>query len=473
MKALHQFYINGQWVEPITPEQLTVENPATEQTIASISLGSAADVDKAVTAAKAAFVNYSQTTVDERIALLEKLLQIYTERQDEMAEAISLEMGAPITLAHSLQADSGIGHISAAIDALKTFEFEHQIGSTRVVKEPIGVCGLITPWNWPINQIACKVAPALATGCTVVLKPSEITPISAYLFSEIIDQAGIPAGVYNLVNGTGPTVGAAIASHPDIALVSFTGSTRAGIQVAKAAADTVKRVTQELGGKSPNLIFEDADLESAIPKGVDHMMLNTGQNCNAPSRMLVQASIYERAIALAKQAAEKVAVDVPEKEGWEHIGPLSSCVQFDKVQTLIAKGIEEGATLVTGGLGKPTGLETGYYTKPTIFSHVTNQMSIAQEEIFGPVLVMIPFETEEEAIAMANDTPYGLAAYISTTDDERAKRVAAQLRVGMVGLNGAFQSYDAPFGGYKQSGNGREWGEYGFDDFLEIKGISG
>lgn len=472
MEKLHKFYINGQWVYPICSHLLNVENPATGKAFIHVSLGSSDDVDKAVAAAKAAFISYAQTSVDERIALLEKLLQIFCKRQKEMANAISLEMGAPATLAYQSQAASGEGHIVAAIEALKTYQFQRQMGNTRVIKEPIGVCGLITPWNWPINQIACKVAPALATGCTLVLKPSEIAPVSAYLFSEMIDQAGFPAGVYNMVNGDGPTVGAAIASHPDIDMVSFTGSTRAGIQVAKAGADTVKRVTQELGGKSANIIFDDAELENAVANGVDHLMTNTGQNCNAPSRMLVQASVYQQSIELAKEAAERVVVDVPEREGWEVMGPLSSRAQFDKVQAYIAKGIEEGATLVTGGLGKPDGLTVGHYAKPTIFADVNNQMTIAREEIFGPVLVMIPFETEEDAIAIANDTPYGLAAYINTTDDQRAQRVAAQLRVGMVGINGAFQSYGAPFGGYKQSGNGREWGEYGFDDFLEIKGIT-
>ena len=471
MKDLRKFYINGQWVDPLVSNDLAVENPATEESIATISLGAAADVNAAIAAAKAAFPSYSQISVDERIALMENLLKIYMDRYEEMAVAISMEMGAPISFASAAQADTGRGHISAAIDALKHFEFERQVGNTRIVKEPIGVCGFITPWNWPINQISCKVAPALATGCTMVLKPSEIAPISGYLFSEMMDQAGFPAGVYNMVNGDGPDVGAVIASHADIDMVSFTGSTRAGILVAKAASDTVKRVTQELGGKSPNIIFADADLEKAVSAGVTSMMGNTGQSCNAPSRMLVQSSVYQQAVEIAKQAAAQVAVDDPMKEGW-HIGPLSSRVQFDKVQGLIEKGIEEGAELVVGGTGKPDGLDTGYFVKPTIFAGVNNQMTIAQEEIFGPVLTMIPFDTEEQAIEIANDTPYGLAAYFSTSDDERAKRVAGQLRAGMVSLNSASQGYTAPFGGYKQSGNGREWGEYGFDDFLEIKGIT-
>ncbi len=471
MNDLRHFYINGEWVKPLQANDLAVENPATEETVATISLGTAADVDRAVAAAKMAFPIYSQFSVDERIALMEKLLQAYMDRYDEMAAAISMEMGAPISFATAAQADCGRGHISTALEALKTFEFERQVGNTLVVKEPIGVCGFITPWNWPINQITCKVAPALATGCTMVLKPSEIAPLSGYLFTEMMHQVGFPVGTYNMVNGDGPGVGAVIASHADVDMVSFTGSTRAGILVAKAAADTVKRVTQELGGKSPNIIFEDADLQRAVSAGVTSMMGNTGQSCNAPSRMLVQSSVYEQAVAIARQTAEQVAVDQPTKEGW-HIGPLSSRVQFDKVQGLIAKGIEEGAEVVAGGLGKPQGLETGYFVKPTIFSGVNNQMTIAREEIFGPVLSMIPFDTEEQAIEIANDTPYGLAAYLSTGDDERAKRVAAQLRAGMVSLNSASQNYTAPFGGYKQSGNGREWGEFGFDDFLEIKGIS-
>ena len=471
MKDLRQFYINGQWVDPVQTNDLHVENPANEEMIATISLGAAADVEAAVAAAKAAFTLYSQISVDERVALMEKLLQIYMSRVDEMAAAISMEMGAPISFATAAQADCGRGHIATAIEALKVFEFERQVLNTCIVKEPIGVCGFITPWNWPINQITCKVAPALATGCTMVLKPSEIAPISGHLFSEMVHEAGFPAGVYNMVNGDGPDVGAVISSHPDIDMVSFTGSTRAGILVAKAAAETVKRVTQELGGKSPNIIFEDADLEVAVRSGVTNMMGNTGQSCNAPSRMLVQASVYDRAVQIAKEAAEKIKVAQPTEKGW-HLGPLSSRVQFDKVQGLIKVGIEEGAELVAGGLGKPEGLETGYFVKPTVFAGANNQMMIAREEIFGPVLTMIPFETEEDAIAIANDTPYGLAAYLSTGDDERAKRVAGKLRAGMVSLNSASQNYTAPFGGYKQSGNGREWGEFGFDDFLELKGIS-
>ena len=471
MKDLRKFYVDGEWVDPICANDLAVENPATEELVATISMGAMADVNRAVAAAKHAFPSYSQTSVDERIALLENLLTIYSDRYDEMAVAISIEMGAPISFSTTAQADCGRGHINAALEALKTFEFERQIGSTRVVKEAIGVCGFITPWNWPINQISCKVAPALATGCTMVLKPSEIAPISGYLFTEMMHQAGFPDGVYNMINGNGPDVGAVIAAHPDIDMVSFTGSTRAGVLVAKAAADTVKRVTQELGGKSPNIIFEDANLEKDVTAGVRRMMNNTGQSCNAPSRMLVQSSVYDQAIKIAKTAVEDIAVDQPTKQG-EHLGPLSSRVQFDKVQGLIKKGIEEGADVVAGGLGKPDGLDIGYFVKPTVFSGVSNDMTIAQEEIFGPVLTMISFDTEEQAIEIANDTPYGLAAYFSTASEERAARVASQLRAGMISVNSASQNYTAPFGGYKQSGNGREWGEFGFDDFLEIKGIT-
>jgi aldehyde dehydrogenase (NAD+) len=471
MKDLRKFYINGEWVDPTHSNDLEVENPANEEMVATISLGGETDVNLAVAAAKRAFASYSQTSIEERVALMEKLLQIYMDRYDEMSVAISVEMGAPISFATAAQADTGRGHINTALEALKQFEFERQVGNTRIVKEPIGVCGFITPWNWPINQISCKVAPALATGCTMVLKPSEIAPISGYLFTEIMHQAGFPAGVYNMVNGDGPNVGAVIASHPDVDMVSFTGSTRAGILVAQAAAPTVKRVTQELGGKSPNIIFDDADLESAVSGGVMRMMSNTGQSCNAPSRMLVQSSVYDQAVKIAKQAAESVVVDQPTSQGG-HIGPLSSRVQFEKVQGLIEKGISEGATLVAGGLGKPEGFDSGYFVKPTVFAGVNNQMTIAQEEIFGPVLAMIPFDTEEQAIEIANDTPYGLAAYFSTSNAERARRVGSQLRAGMVSVNSASQDYAAPFGGYKQSGNGREWGEFGFDDYLEIKGIT-
>lgn len=471
MKDIRQFYIDGGWVDPETANDFPVENPATEEQIAVISMGTKSDVEKAVTAARQAFESFSQTSREERLALLNKLLAIYVERYGEMADAISQEMGAPISLAKGLQADTGRGHLQTAVDALEDYEFETTVANARIVREPIGVCGFITPWNWPINQVVCKVAPALATGCTMVLKPSELAPLSAHLFAEMVDQAGYPAGVFNLVDGDGPEVGAAISAHPDVDMVSFTGSTRAGIAVAKAAADTVKRVAQELGGKSPNVLLDDADFEQAVTGGVLHCMNNTGQSCNAPTRMLVPESRYEEAVAFAKTAAESVQVDDPAKEG-EHIGPLVSRLQYEKVQHLIQVAMNEGARLVAGGPGKPEGHETGHFSKPTVFADVNNDMTIAREEVFGPVLVMIPYKDEDEAIRIANDTPYGLAAYVQAGDGGRGQRVAARLRAGMVCLNGAPHIYSSPFGGYKQSGNGREWGEFGFEDYLEIKSIS-
>lgn len=471
MKDYRQFYINGAWVNPTIANDYPVINPATEQTIATISLGNSTDVDTAVLAARNAFSSYGNSSVEERISWLEALLKQYMDRYDEMATAISLEMGAPIDFAINAQADCGKGHIKSTIAALKEFEFERQLGNASIVKEPIGVCGFITPWNWPINQIACKVAPALATGCTMILKPSEIAPLSAQLFSEMVHDAGYPAGVYNMVHGDGLNVGAAISAHPDIDMVSFTGSTRAGIAIAKSAADTVKRVAQELGGKSPNIILDDANLGKAVTRGVRGCMSNTGQSCNAPTRMLVPASLYQEAVEVAKTTLEKVKVGNPADNGG-HIGPLVSEMHFEKVQSMIQKGIDEGATLLGGGVGKPEGFETGYFSKPTIFTNVSNDMYIAREEIFGPVLVMIPYENEAEAIAIANDTPYGLAAYIQSEQPERAQKVAKQIRAGMISINGAAHYYSSPFGGYKQSGNGREWGEFGFDDFLEIKSIS-
>jgi aldehyde dehydrogenase (NAD+) len=471
MQNNKQFYINGQWVNPLIANDFPVINPATEQTIATISLGSAEDVDIAVSAAKIAFSSFGYTSVEERISLLEALLKQYKDNYDAMAHAISQEMGAPIDLAINAQADTGKGHIKSALSALKQFEFERTIGNAQIIKEPIGVCGFITPWNWPINQIACKVAPALATGCTMILKPSEIAPLSAQLFSQMVHDAGFPAGVYNMVNGDGMGVGSAISSHKDIDMVSFTGSTRAGVAIAKSAADTVKRVAQELGGKSPNIILDDANIEKAVKRGVLSCMNNTGQSCNAPTRMLVPANQYQQAIDIAKTTIAKVKVGNPEEHG-HHIGPLVSETHFNKVQTLIQQGIDEGATLLAGGVGKPADFETGYFTKPTIFTDVNNEMTIAREEIFGPVLVMIPYEDEAQAIEIANDTPYGLAAYIQSEDSDRAQRVARKLRAGMITINGAPHYYTSPFGGYKQSGNGREWGEFGFDDFLEIKSVS-
>lgn len=471
MKDFRQFYINGSWVNPTTKRDFPIINPATEHEIATISLGCSHDVDLAVAAARQAFSSYSISSVEYRISLLEALLKQYMSRYDEMADAISQEMGAPIDFATNAQADCGKGHIQSTLDALKAFEFERQLGNAKIVKEPIGVCGFITPWNWPINQIACKVAPALATGCTMILKPSEIAPLSAQLFSEMVHDAGYAEGIYNMVNGDGPGVGTAISAHADIDMVSFTGSTRAGIAIAKSAADTVKRVAQELGGKSPNIILDDAELKSAVTGGIRNCMSNTGQSCNAPTRLLVPVSQYEAAVEIAKTVLANIKVGDPAQHG-DHIGPLISQMHFDKVQNLIQMGIDEGATLLGGGVGKPEGFETGYYCKPTIFTDVNNDMAIAREEIFGPVLVMIPYSDEAEAVAIANDTPYGLAAYIQSESEERAQKVARQIRAGMIIINRGSHCYTSPFGGYKQSGNGREWGEFGFEDFLETKSIS-
>ncbi|TQV83993.1 aldehyde dehydrogenase family protein [Exilibacterium tricleocarpae] len=472
MKQCQQFYIDGVWVDPMSPNPLEVINPATEQPVATISLGSSYDVDAAVDAARDAFEHYSQTSREERIALLERILAIYQERIGEMAAAISAEMGAPMAFATHAQAPCGTGHIATALEVLKTYPFEEDLGGTHIFKEPVGVCGLITPWNWPINQIACKVAPALATGCTMVLKPSEVAPLSAYLFAEILDAAGVPAGVFNLVNGDGPTVGHALSQHPGIDMMSFTGSTRAGIQVAKAAADTVKRVAQELGGKSANIILDDANLEKAVSRGVMSCFGNTGQSCNAPTRMLVPASLHDEAVAIAKKAAAAAIPGDPQDPATT-MGPVVSEAQYKKIQGLLHRAVEEGCELVTGGPGKPEGLGTGYFVKPTIFANVSNDKTIAREEVFGPVLAIIPYSTEAEAVQIANDTPYGLSGYVSAGDIARARRVAARLRTGMVHLNGAATDIRAPFGGYKQSGNGREWGAHGFEDFLEIKAVMG
>lgn len=471
MKDCTQFYINGQWLTPST-EYMDVLNPATEAVIARISMGSESDVDGAVAAAKTAFETFSQTSIDERVALLERILEVYTRRYDEMAQAISDEMGSPMQLASTSQAYCGSGHLKSAISALKSYSFEEKLNDGRVFKEPIGVCGFITPWNWPINQIVCKVAPALATGCTMVLKPSEIAPLSAYLFTEILDEAGVPAGVFNLVNGDGLGVGAPLSSHPDVDMVSFTGSTRAGILVAKAAADTVKRVAQELGGKSANILLDDADLEDAVTRGVLHCFNNTGQSCNAPTRMLVPAHLMSEAITYAQNAAQTVITGDPKAEG-TIMGPVVSQMQYDKIQGLIQQAIDEGSELIFGGTGKPDGLETGYFVKPTIFANISNDMIIAREEVFGPVLAMLPYSNEEEAIGIANDSLYGLSGYVQSGNKDRARRVASKMRTGMVHINGNGGSFDAPFGGYKQSGNGREWGAHGFEDFLETKSVLG
>ncbi len=467
-------YIDGEWVAPAT-STATVEavNPATEEVCAVVAVCGHDDVDRAVNAARAAFDCYAATSLDERIALVEKLIAIFERRYDEMVTAISTEMGAPYDLSHNAQAECGPGHLKEAITAAREMEWERKIGNNaRLVREPIGVCVLITPWNWPINQLAAKIGPALIAGCTMVLKPSELAPLSAQLFAEFIDEAGFPAGVFNMVHGTGPAIGDALTSHPEVDMISFTGSTRAGIQVAKSAADTVKRVSQELGGKSANIVFADSDLEASVKRGVLHCFENAGQSCNAPTRMLVEASAYEAAVAIAARVAKDAKLGDPMEKGG-HYGPVVSKLQFDKIQRLIQVGIDEGAQVVAGGTGRAGGFERGYYVKPTVFAGVHNKMAIAQEEVFGPVLVMIPFEDEANAVEIANDTPYGLAAYVQSGDLERARRVSRRMRAGGVSINGAGQDYASPFGGYKQSGNGREWGEWGLHDFLEVKVING
>ncbi len=470
------FYIDGKWVAPVKARELEVINPADETAFAVISLGAQEDVDAAVAAAKRAFKTWSKTTREERVGYLEKLLAVYEKRVGDMAKTISMEVGAPITMSTQQQVGAGSGHIKSFIRSLKSFEFDaplhDNVRSEHIALEPIGVCGLITPWNWPMNQIALKVVPAIAAGCTCVLKPSEISPLSGVVFAEIMDEAGFPAGVFNLVNGDGPTVGEAMSRHKDIAMMSFTGSTRAGIAVQKAAAETVKRVTLELGGKSPNIVFADADIPKAVKRGTLHVMNNTGQSCNAPTRMLVERSVYDQAVEVAAEAANGCKVGNPAEEG-NHIGPLISQMQFDKVQTLIQKGVDEGARLVAGGTGRPDGFNRGYYVRPTVFADVNNDMVIAREEIFGPVLTMIPFETEEQAIEIANDTDYGLAAYVQSGDQAKAQRVARELQAGMVLLNGQLRPGGSPFGGYKMSGNGREGGDWGLHDFLEVKAITG
>jgi aldehyde dehydrogenase (NAD+) len=472
LKDCRLFYIDGKWASPAESHDFAVTNPATEEQIAMISLGCAVDVDRAVSAAKIAFESYSEIAVAERLALLRRIIEVYKSHIEEMAETISLEMGSPISLSRAAQAPAGLAHFLEIAKVLGHFKFEEAKGSTQMRREAIGVCGLITPWNWPMNQIACKIAPALAAGCTMVLKPSEIAPLSAYLFARILHEAGVPAGVFNMVNGDGQTVGSAIASHPDVAMVSFTGSTRAGISVAFAAAPTVKRVTQELGGKSANIILEDADLEEAVTEGVQSCFRNTGQSCNAPTRMLVPRSQMAQAAKIAKQAAENTKVGDP-FDPETQVGPLASKAQFDKVQRMIAQGIEEGATLLAGGLGRPEGTKQGYFAKPTVFVNSRNDIKIAREEIFGPVLVMISYEDEAHAVRIANDSPYGLSGFVTSGDVERARRIARQIRAGNVHINGARIDFGGCFGGYKQSGNGREWGEAGLEEFLELKAVFG
>ncbi|MBN9227329.1 MULTISPECIES: aldehyde dehydrogenase family protein [Legionella] len=467
-----KFYIDGQWVSPVVPATLDVINPATEKAYTQISIGSKADVDKAVIAAKTAFTTFSKTSHNSRMALLMNILELYKERFEDIAKAVSDEMGAPIAFARDAQALVGRVHLEATITAFERYKFSEKRGTTTIVKEPIGVCALITPWNWPLNQIVCKVAPAIAAGCTVILKPSEIAPISGIIFAEIMDAAGVPKGVFNLINGTGPDVGQVMACHPDVDMVSFTGSTRAGIIVAKAAADTVKRVSQELGGKSANIILPDADFVTAVTKGVQNCFGNSGQSCDAPTRMLVPKERHEEALNIAKKAAEAFKTGDP-KDPESDLGPVVSQVQYDKIQALIQSGLDEGATLVTGGLGRPEHLNCGYYIRPTVFGHVTPEMEIAREEIFGPVLSIMSYVDEEDAIRIANDTIYGLAAYIQSENIDHARAVAREMRVGTVSIN--YPDWDAfsSFGGYKQSGNGREYADFGIHDFLEIKSIVG
>ena len=466
------FYINGSWVKPNGVETLDVINPASEEKVTKISLGTASHVDQAVKAARKAFNSFSQTPVEQRIDMLTTIREIYKRRLDDVADAIQTEMGAPTHLAKGAQAKVGLGHLKAAIRSLTSHNFEYEHGNFIIRHEPIGVCGLITPWNWPVNQVVSQLAPCLAAGCTAILKPSEIAPLSSMVIAEILDEAKVPAGVFNLINGIGPVVGEAMSAHPDIDMMSFTGSKRGGVAVAKASADSVKRVSQELGGKSANIILDDADFEKSISEGVDLCMSNTGQSCNAPTRMLVPAARKDDAYSIAKDAAQKVIAGDPKKEETT-IGPLVSDVQYNKVQNLIQKGIDEGAELLIGGTGKPDGLEKGYYAKPTVFGDVQKDMAISKEEIFGPVLSMLTYENIDDAVAIANDTEYGLAAYVSGEDKETLTSIARRLRAGQIHINYVSGGEDAPFGGYKQSGNGREKAEWGLEQFLEVKAIVG
>ncbi|MDA8811787.1 aldehyde dehydrogenase family protein [Amylibacter sp.] len=469
MSNLDKYYINGEWVVPLSKTTMNVINPANEDSIGKIILANELDVNLAVAAAKSAFSSFSQTSKEERLKLLKALLEISKKRLPELAKVISLEMGAPMTMSLELQADAAVGHLEGYIEALINQQEREKLSNGDVqVREPVGICGLITPWNWPVNQIALKALPALAAGCTCVLKPSEFTPLSSVMYSEMIHDAGFPPGVFNMIQGDGPLAGATLSKHPDIGMMSFTGSTRAGSSVSKDSADSIKRVALELGGKSPNIVFADCDLEERISGSIEECYINTGQSCDAPTRLLVERSCYKEVLEIAKRVGEAVKVGDPAQEG-NHLGPLVSDIQFGRVQAMIEKGIKEGATLLVGGLGKPDGFDKGYWVRPTIFADANNKMAIAQEEIFGPVLTIIPFDSEEEAIEIANDTPYGLAAYVQSGDLKRAERVAQKLRVGMVHINGGGFNYGSPFGGYKQSGNGREGGIIGIEDFQEVK----
>lgn len=471
MRKITNHYINGQWVQSEGGTSYQVINPATEEACSEITLGSQADVDRAVAAAKAVFASYSVTSREERLALLGKVIEVYKTRIDDIAEAISMEMGCPISIAKAAQAMTGVGHLATALGALQEFDFTQANGDNSVVHEPIGVVAMITPWNWPINQIAAKVAPCLAAGCTMVLKPSEEAPLSAVIFAEVLHEAGVPAGVFNLVQGDGPGAGSALSGHADVDMVSFTGSTRAGIMVAKNAADTVKRVSQELGGKSPNIILEEADLEAAVTGGLKGVLLNSGQSCVAPTRLLVPEALHDKAVEIAVELANATPVGDPTEEGG-HIGPVVNRSQWEKIQGLLQKGIDEGATLSAGGPGLPENVSAGFYVKPTIFSNVKNDMAVAQEEIFGPVLCILSYKDEEDAIAIANDTPYGLAAYISG-DPAHVQKITPRLRAGSIFVNGAGFDFSSPFGGYKQSGNGREFGKFGMIEFMEVKAVIG
>ena len=467
-----RFYIDGKWVAPAGAKTMPVVNPATEEAMYDVALGSAADVDKAVAAARAAFEGFASTAREERLSLLQRVIAIYAARMKDIGAAISDEMGAPLPFAERMQAGAGLAQFTTVLEALKTYAFEERLATAAILREPVGAVGMITPWNWPVNQIACKIAPALAAGCTMVLKPSEYTPTSALMLAEILHEAGVPKGVFNLVNGLGPEAGAAMSAHPGLDMISFTGSTRAGIDVAKRAASTVKRVSQELGGKSANIILEDADFLKAVKGGAAHCFMNSGQSCNAPTRMLVPHARMDEAASIAKAVADKTRPGNP-RAAETTIGPVVNRTQWEKIQALINKGIDEGATLAAGGPGRPADLNKGFYVRPTVFANVTNGMTIAREEIFGPVLSIIGYKDEDDAVRIANDTPYGLAGYVSSGDGERARRVARRIRAGSVTMNGASIEMAAPFGGYKQSGNGREWGRFGLEEFLEVKAVAG